>query len=128
MLKFFTALALIISTHFTYALDQEVQCVSLSEKQVEKVVKLLDEYQSKNQIPVIDSFCEFCTDKYPKPIFVDSVESQSITSTRGPAAGITEHRITINGEIVDLAYLYINGKNLAHTVGCDTYGVSEFLD
>lgn len=108
----------------------EPQCIFLSDQQVTKAIQILEKWNSKNEIPVIDSFCEFCTDKYPKPIILESANISKDIDLRLPANLKNESisKIEVNGTVVDLAYLYVDGKNLAFEVGCETYGVSKELD
>ena len=87
-----------------------------------KALKILKTLQKKNPIMVIDKFCEFCqNESRPNPIVVTKI-SMVKDSSRKIAS------ILINKKKVDLAYIFVNGDNLAKAINCETYAVSANLD
>lgn len=108
----------------------EKQCVSLSKPQLKSALKILRENQKSSDMFVVDSYCEYCQEDYPKAIVVDkfSGETTSKSTSRFLANSAGESKLLINGKAVDLAYIYVNGENLAQKVGCETFGVSKVLD
>jgi hypothetical protein len=97
------------------------QCKYLSKVQVKNAQDIIVESQANNSIFVIDRYCEACLDLYPKPIVVEDVGAKAhinkLTSS-----------LLINKRIEDIAYLYVNGENLASKVGCKTVAVSKYID
>lgn len=100
-------------------------CKYLSAKYANKAyndLKTLQETQSKaSEFAIIDQYCESCKDTYVKPIILEKVEYRPFKQVRGYAS------IAINGKEVDLAYLYLNGKNLGFRYNCKTAAASEYL-
>jgi hypothetical protein len=95
-------------------------CKYLPSASIKDAKSLLDSFKKANSIAVVDKFCESCLDRSPKPIVIDTVEitPHSVTGYAG---------ILLNGEAVDLAYLYLNGENLSFKYNCHTKYTSRFL-
>ena len=96
-----------------------VQCINLSKDQA-LAAQLAIEHVSK-KVPdflVIDQYCEHCLDAYPRPIVVDEV-----TVTHDAK----NYYLLINEEKVDIAYIYVDNKNLASLAGCKTIAVSKII-
>jgi hypothetical protein len=93
----------------------------LSKKQVRNAQEIIIQSQANNSIFVIDRYCEACLDLYPKPIVVENVELRRNKKQRATS-------LVINKKIEDIAYLYVNGENLARKVGCKTVAVSNYID
>jgi hypothetical protein len=96
------------------------QCSVLKISSANIAKEILSTHLSSNKIAVIDKFCESCMDKRAMPIVIDSIETKDFQ-----VKGYKE--IYINKQKIDLAYIYINGKNIATSIGCRTIGVSEYL-
>lgn len=96
------------------------QCNKIKPNQAKRALKILQNAQKKSDFFIVDRYCEFCEEtKYPKPILVETVSIDSDESTA---------KIKINNKEQDLAYIYVEGENLAHKVGCRTIAVSQYLD
>lgn len=96
------------------------QCEVLPKVAAQKAYELLLKHKKVNDIAIIDRFCKSCFDKYPKPIVIDELE---ITDFQ--VKGFQE--IKINNDVIDLAYLFLEGDNLAKLVGCKTITDSSYL-
>lgn len=95
------------------------QCISLDRDQaigaqlaIEKVSKKVPDFL------VIDQYCEHCLDPYPRPIVVDEVKITHDSKS---------YYLYINGEKIDIAYIYVDNKNLANLAGCKTIAVSKII-
>lgn len=110
-------LALLITSQ-AYAFND--QCKNLTAGQANKAKSFIQKsYQVTKNIPVIDYLCEHCGDSYIKPIVMDSVKLKNNGNL---------FELMINGKPQNLAYLYLNGRNIAHYVGCKPKAVSKFLN
>lgn len=96
------------------------QCSTLPRNKANRAYQIIKDYIDNNQIAVIDVFCKTCVEALPKALVVDNVSLKEFQ-----VKGYQE--IIINKELVDLAYVYINGENLASIVDCKTVGVDKFL-
>jgi putative ribosome biogenesis GTPase RsgA len=102
--------------------NTNIQCKSLEIAKANRALMILKTLQKKNSIMVIDQFCEFCKDEsFPNPIVVNK-----ITLVKDANRKIAS--IFINKEKVDLAYIFVDGNNLAKAINCKTYAVSANLD
>lgn len=117
-LKKFCFLAILIFTLNTIAFAD--QCSALPLKQAYQAEQILKDFTKKNSIAVIDRFCEACMDTMVKPIVIDSIKIKDFQ-----VKGYKE--ILINDKKIDLAYIYLNGENLAEKIGCKVIGNSYFL-
>ncbi len=108
----------IIGTNMAFG----AQCKFVPTKQADMAKKHLEKLLSSNKatLAVIDSYCESCLDKYAKAVVVEKV---SVVNTQ-----VRDYKsVVVNDSAIDLAYIYINGENLAKIIGCRTFGVSEYL-
>lgn len=96
------------------------QCSALPEQKALKAQKLIADYVKQHQIAVVDMYCEACRDEYPKALVVESVALSDFQ-----IKGYKE--ISVNNKAIDLAYMYINGENVASMVGCKAIGVDRYL-
>ena len=113
-----TIFAILVSTMDTAS---AAQCKFLSNNQAEQAQEVLMGNTAIASMNVVDYYCESCMDKYPKPIVLDDIKIvRNIIGEKSV--------IMINNKSVDLAYLYVNGVNLASEVSCETYAVSTYLD
>lgn len=97
------------------------QCETLSSQQAQLAFDLIQQELKTNPIAVIDSYCESCLDDLPRPIVIDNFQIKRLEN-------LSFSQIQINGEIIDAAYIYLNGENLAAQIGCKTIAVSRNLD
>ena len=95
------------------------QCVDLKYNQASKALKIVNNSKINKEFYVLDKYCESCLDTYPKPILLNDIEIDSSDSIS---------HILINGKVEDLAYIYVDGENLAQKVNCRTIAVSKFSD
>lgn len=109
------SILLMLLINKTYASE----CRTLSTAQGEKALQLLLEADS-SELFVVDQYCEHCFDEYPRPILVDSYEIRK-TSKKSV-------ELYINGKVMDLAYLYVEGENMALNISCHIIAVSKNLD
>lgn len=99
-----------------------IQCKSLEIAKANRALRILETLQKKSPIMVIDKFCEFCeNESFPNPIVVNK-----ITLVKDANRKIAS--IFINKKKVDLAYIFVDGNNLAKAINCKTYAVSANLD
>ena len=96
------------------------QCMIVSNAKAKEAKTQVEQLLSDNSIVVIDKFCEACMDVTPEPLVVDNVKLKN-SQVKGFMS------LSINNVPVDLAYIYINGENLAAKIGCRTFGVSQYL-
>ena len=96
------------------------QCSTLPADKAQQAYKIIDKFIKSNEIAVLDIYCEACRDDYPIAIVADSVDIKEFQ-----VKGYKE--VLINDKNVDLAYLYLNGENIAKMVGCKTMGVDQYL-
>lgn len=95
-------------------------CKFLSAKYAAKAFTDLSALVKAKEIPVIDKYCASCNDPYVKPIVIEKVGYKP-HQVKGYAS------ISINDKEVDLAYLYLNGRNLGYTYHCKTQAATEYL-
>lgn len=95
-------------------------CKYLSAKYATEAFKDLSKYSKSAYLPIVDRYCAECMDEYVKPVVIEDIEYRP-HQVKGYAG------IVINGKEVDLAYLYLNGKNLGHRYNCKTPVASEYL-
>lgn len=95
-------------------------CRYLSAKYATEAFKALSQYKEQNYLPIIDRYCESCSDSYVKPIVIEDIKYLPY-QVKGYAS------LAINGKEVDLAYLYLDGKNLGYRFNCKTSAASEYL-
>lgn len=95
------------------------QCNKLNTKQANKAKEIIENAMESSELFVVDRYCESCLDNYPKPIVVDefSIEKEGSAS-----------QLSINDKVEDIAYIFVNGVNLATMVGCKTIAVSQYID
>lgn len=96
------------------------QCSTLPKDKALQAKKIISKFIKTNEIPVIDVYCQACMFTYPQVLVADSVELKDFQ-----VQGYQE--VIVNNERVDLAYMYINGENLASMIGCKAIGVDKFL-
>lgn len=96
------------------------QCSKLPKDKALKAQKIISTFIKTNEIAVIDLYCQACMFTYPEPIVADSVSLKDFQ-----VKGYKE--ILVNNVSIDLAYVYINGENVANIIGCKTVGVDKFL-
>lgn len=106
-----------LSTNVAFA----AQCKFISNDQAQRAEEFIKGNSKIANISVVDYYCESCLDKYPKPIVLDEIKIvRNIIGERAV--------LMINNKSIDLAYIYVNGANLAHEISCETYAVSAFLN
>ena len=96
------------------------QCSVLPISSAIKAKEILNKHLNSNSIAVIDRYCESCRDEMATPIVIDTIELKSFQ-----VHGYNE--IYVNDKKIDLAYIYLDGNNIASQVGCNTIGVSKYL-
>ena len=96
------------------------QCQAVKGIDAIKVEKLLTDFKAKNSIAVIDRYCLSCRDQYVEPIVIEQVELRDF-QVRG------YKEIYVNQKKIDLAYIYLNGENLAEKIGCKVKGILSSL-
>lgn len=96
------------------------QCSVIPKLKANKALSLLKNFKHNNSIAVIDKYCKACRDESPQAIVIDEV-SISDFQIKG------YREVKINNEVIDLAYYYLNGENIAQMVGCNTIGVDRLL-
>ncbi len=96
------------------------QCSTLPKDKALKAKKIISSFIKANEIAVIDLYCQACMFTYPEPVVADSVSLKDFQ-----VKGYKE--ILVNNISIDLAYVYINGENVASMIGCKTVGVDKFL-
>lgn len=119
-MKVFVNYVTILSSSLISFSIQASHCKYISAKYATKAFEDLARYKRSSNIPVVDQFCESCEDAYVKPIVIEELEYKTY-QVKGFAS------ISINGEEVDLAYLFLNGENLGHSYNCKTQVASQFL-
>jgi len=97
------------------------QCEIISASKAVQAMQILNEKLANSPLMVIDNYCEACMDELPRPIVVESIEHKIVQAD-------TLSSLKINGKVVDLAYIYVDGENLANQIGCKTIAVSKNLD
>ena len=107
---------LLMFSGFTWA----DQCSTLPKEKALQAKKIISSFIKTNEIAVIDIYCQACMFTYPQVLVADSVELKDF-QVRG------YQEVIVNNEPVDLAYMYINGENLASMIGCKAVGVDKFL-
>lgn len=110
-------LVVVIFIFLTNASAFAEQCISLNRTQAIKAQVAIENVSLKvKDFLVIDHYCEHCFDPYPKPIVVDSVHVDHDKNG---------YYIKINDEKIDIAYIYVDNKNLASLAGCKAIAVSN---
>lgn len=90
------------------------QCAYISKAQAKKAVKILLDAKS------VKSLCEPCGETNPETVKVESLGLRK--------AGYQNYsEVVINDKGIDLAYTYVNGKNLAMLSGCPVQDVSPTI-
>src|SRR5690554_1554136 len=74
-------------------------CKFLSAKYAAQAFELLRQHDKASAIAVVDHYCQECLDPYVRPLVVDRLEYRA-HQVKGYGG------IAINGEVVDLAYLF----------------------
>lgn len=97
------------------------QCQIVSSEQASLAINILNSQLADQPIMVIDKYCEACLDELPMPIVVESIQHQVIEKEIFSS-------VKVNGQAIDMAYIYVNGENLAMKIGCKTIAVSHNLD
>lgn len=87
------------------------QCASIEKSQAVKAMEVLSTANNINWL------CEPCGEKSPRSIQVNSLEIKSIDQKNDWA-------VFLNGQNLDIAYTFVDGKNLAYIVQCPATGVS----
>lgn len=96
------------------------QCSTLPKQKALKAKNIIEKFIKSNDLAVIDIYCEACMDEIPKAIVADTVHLKDFQ-----VKGFKE--ILVNEKVIDLAYVYLNGVNMASMIGCKTVGVEKFL-
>lgn len=96
------------------------QCHALPKDMAIKAVNILTKHKKLNPIAVVDKYCKACRDEAAIPIVLDSVEAIDFQING-------YKKIIVNNKKIDLAYIYLNGENIADMIGCKAVGVSRFL-
>lgn len=111
MKKIVMTMALVLSASSAFA----DQCAYINKDQAAKAVKTLLNADS------VKTLCEPCGET--KAVALKEIQSIEIKAT-----GFENTvEIKLDGKSIDLAYTFVNGKNLANTAGCEATGVSEKL-
>lgn len=91
------------------------QCAYITKDQAAKAVKNLLNAET------IQTLCEPCGET--KATSIKEVQAIEIKTT-----GYEDTvQISLDGKAIDLAYTFVNGKNLANKSGCEVSGVSESI-
>lgn len=88
-------------------------CKYLPAKDAMKVFEKLSSYKKGKKIAVIDEYCKPCKDSYVKALVIDQI-AYAPYEVKGYGS------ISINGKPKDLAFLYLDGKNLGAEFNCKT--------
>lgn len=105
MKRVLLALGLVLSTSAALA----DQCAYVTPAQAQKAVTALQHSLRTH------SFCEPCGDKRAVESDYAFIQTKRIDQKSSV--------VLLDDQEIDLAYTYVNGKNLAKTVGCPTQGV-----
>lgn len=90
------------------------QCAYITKTQAFSAAKVLRKGAN------VQLFCEPCGETKSTSVFVETVEVRK--------TGYDNYfQVLINGQGIDLAYTYVNGRNLGLAIGCDATNVSSFL-
>lgn len=117
MKKLFIIFALYIFWPCTTHADQ---CEWIPKDVAEKAYKLLA--HSEDYI----DFCAPCMDKEPLTRQINTLDLQPVLKKNTDE---TLYKILINGKSIDIAYVYINGKNLGMQANCTPISdVPEYID
>jgi hypothetical protein len=116
MIKMFIFLILMTTSSVAFA----DQCSVLPAKSAHIAKELLSNHLRSNTIAVIDRYCESCRDEVATPIVIDTVTIKDFQ-----VDGFKE--IYVNEKKIDLAYIYLEGVNIAGKIGCKAFGISEYL-
>ena len=81
-------------------------------------------YEEVKRAQLVDALCELCGQSTPERLFVDDVQ---ITRSSYQDGKTRYYEVLVNGRSIDLAYTYVDGKNLANKVGCPAVGVSDTI-
>lgn len=100
------------------------QCVYIDEKTRDAAYEML------KTTDVYTDFCAPCQDAEPIEKKVDKLEYKKVDYMENDEQF---YKIYINDKPIDLAYVYINGRNLGMQTSCKTYGggvqrVPEYID
>ncbi|GEM_PF-6730776 len=107
-------------TMFSLHLAKADQCALLPKNVADNAYHLL-----KNAGSYID-FCAPCMDKEPVTKHVNNLEIQSVYYK---PTNKTLYQILIDGTPIDIAYVYVNGKNLGIQSECTPiHDVPEYID
>lgn len=90
------------------------QCAYVSLSEARKAMQVLTEAKS------VKSLCELCGEKKAQSVVIESLTMKKTGLDRF-------WEIRINNTGIDLAYTYVDGKNLAQMAGCQTEGVRDQL-
>jgi len=91
------------------------QCAYITLAQAKKAVRVLLSAER------VQSFCEPCGETTPETLSVQSLGLRKVDYEN-------YWEVQINESGIDLAYTYVNGKNLAMKAGCEARNVSEQID
>lgn len=112
-------LALILCFWGTTILAFDAQCEKLTKAQAIQAQLTIEKVSKKvPDLMIVDQYCEYCMDPYPRPIVIDEVEVDHDQNS---------YFLKINGEKIDIAFIYVDNKNLAHAAGCKTIAISETI-
>ncbi len=102
----FLASALITSAVPSFPVDQ---CQYLTVQQATRAVRVLQSAGS------VATYCAPCGQNAPEAVQVESVNTEQ--------ASESEHSVRLNGQLVDIAHLYVDRQSLAWRVGCRVDGI-----
>ena len=112
MKKTILALTLILAGNVAMA----DQCAVVTKKQATKAIQLI------KMATTVQALCEPCGESEAKTLKPYSADLQTF-------GGLESKQFVVNvdGKIIDLAYTYVNGLNLAAIVGCEAHNVSASI-
>ena len=104
----------------TFKYSYSFECKYLPEDQAQKAAQILQNHMKKNQISVIDKYCQSCQNKEVAPILLDKIKSLN-----SQISGFKY--LIINNREADLAHIYVNGESLSYKVNCLSKRSPQFL-
>lgn len=123
MNKVFGVMILIIFP--SIAISSNIQCQKLSKLQARKAYQFLNHFRLKSKhIPIVDYYCEQCLDSYVRPIVMDDNSIQVKRNKNEPKTW----NLFINGEVLNVAHLFLNNVNLGYRIGCMPKYVSKRIN
>lgn len=97
-----------------FSIAQADQCAYVSKDQAQAALKAVQKAED------VDSLCQPCGETQAQGIGFNTAEAK-------PVGSENFWGLYLDGRLTDLAYTYVDGKNLAAIVGCETMYVDYEL-